>query len=99
HQFVLGTYTFTAKFPKEEIYGLTSQFRRASISIAANVAEGFAKRTKPEKLRFLNISQASLEECKYYLILSRDLRFNEDQQLIDSLEEVSRVLNAYVRAI
>ena len=99
HQFVLGTYSFTAKFPKEEIYGLTSQFRRAAISIAANIAEGFVKRTKPDKLRYLNISQGSLEECKYYLILSRDLRFNEDQRLDDLLEEVSKVLNSYSRSI
>jgi four helix bundle protein len=99
HQFVLGTYTFTAKFPKEEIYGLTSQFRRAAVSIAANIAGGFVKKTKPDKLRYLNISQGSLEECKYYLILSRDLRFNEDQRLSDLLEEVSRVLNSYARAI
>lgn len=99
HQFVLGTYSFTTKFPKEEIYGLTSQFRRAAISIAANIAEGFVKRTKPEKLRYLNMSQGSLEECKYYLILSRDLRFNEDQRLDDLLEEVSKVLNSYARSI
>jgi len=99
HQFVLGIYSFTVNFPKEEIYGLTSQLRRAAISIAANVAEGFVKKTKPDKLRFLNISQGSLEECKYYLILSRDLKFNEDQRLDDLLEEVSKVLNSYARSI
>ena len=96
HQFVLGTYSFTAK---EEIYGLTSQLRRAAISIAANIAEGFVRKTKPDKLRFLNISQGSLEECKYYLMLSRDLRFNENQQLDDLLEEVSKILNSYARSI
>ncbi len=99
HQFVLGTYSFTAKFSKEEIYGLTSQLRRAAISIAANIAEGFVRKTKPDKLRFLNISQGSLEECKYYLMLSRDLRFNENQQLDDLLEEVSKILNSYARSI
>ena len=99
HQFVLRIYPFTGKFPKEEIYGLTSQFRRASISIAANIAEGFPKKSKLDKLRYLNIAQGSLEECKYYLILSKDLKFNEDPQISDLLEEVSKLLNSYSRAI
>ncbi|MBY0435591.1 MAG: four helix bundle protein [Cyclobacteriaceae bacterium] len=99
HQFVLLTYRVTASFPKEELYGLTSQFRRAAISIAANIAEGYAKRTKPEKARFLNISQGSVEECKYYIILSKDLKFHSDETLENLLEEVSKLLNSYARAI
>ena len=71
HQFVLKTYEFTAKFPKAEIYGLTSQFRRASISIPANIAEGYAKRGKADKRRFYNIAQGSIEECRYYFIFSQ----------------------------
>ena len=98
HQFVLKTYFFTAKFPKEEIYGLTSQFRRAAVSIAANIAEGYAKRGRADKRRYLNIAQGSLEECRYYLILARDLKFNEDPQLDNLLEEVSKLLNGYARA-
>lgn len=81
HQFVLHAYAFTSKFPKEEIYGLTSQFRRAAVSIAANIAEGYAKKGKADKVRMFNIAQGSLEECRYYLILARDLRFNEDLNL------------------
>ncbi len=65
HQFVLSTYLFSNNFPKSEIYGLTSQIRRASISIPANIAEGFKKKTKPDKARFMNIAQGSLEECRY----------------------------------
>ena len=73
HQFVLSTYHFSDSFPKNEIYGLTSQMRRAAISIPANIAEGFKKKTRPDKARYMNIAQASLEECRYYLILSKDL--------------------------
>ena len=99
HQFVLATYSFTAKFPREEIYGLTSQFRRAAISIAANIAEGYAKKGLLDKKRYFNIAQGSLEECKYYLILARDLNFNADAAISSLLDEVSRLLNAYSRAI
>ena len=75
HKFVLDVYNYTKAFPQDEIYGLTSQFRRAAVSIAANIAEGFKRTGKKEKLRFYNISQSSLEECRYYLILARDLNY------------------------
>lgn len=63
-------YQFTGQFPKTEIYGLTSQFRRAAISIPANISEGFKKKGATDKVRFMNIAQGSVEECRYYLILS-----------------------------
>jgi len=75
HQFVLAVYRLTKGFPREEIYGLTSQFRRAAISIPANIAEGFKKRGRLDKARFMNVAQGSLEECRYYLILARDLGY------------------------
>ena len=81
------------------MYGLTSQLRRAAISIAANIAEGYAKKGKADKRRFFNFSQGSLEECKYYLILARDLHFKEDAAMGPLLEEVSKLLNSYSRAI
>lgn len=59
HKFVLEVYKLTKKFPREEIFGLTSQFRRAAVSIAANIAEGYKKRGKKDKIRFYNISQGS----------------------------------------
>lgn len=99
HLFVLKAYKFTSKFPREEIYGLTSQFRRAATSIAANISEGYGKKGKADKVRFLNFAQGSLEECRYYLILARDLEFNHDPILDELLEEVSRLLNSYPRAI
>ena len=66
HKFVLDIYKITKCFPKEEMYGLTSQMWRASVSIPANIAEGFKKKGKADKLRFYNIAQGSIEEMKYF---------------------------------
>jgi four helix bundle protein len=99
HEFVLQLYRFTERFPRAEIFALTTQMRRAAVSIPANISEGFGKRTTPEKLRFLNIAQGSLEESKYYLILSRDLRYGDVEKLQVMLETVSKLLAAYQRAI
>jgi four helix bundle protein len=75
HQFVLATYRITGTFPRCEMYGLTSQLRRAAVSVPANIAEGFKKTGKADKSRFLNIAQASLEESRYYLLLAQDLGY------------------------
>jgi four helix bundle protein len=99
HQWVLAIYRFTEKFPKHELFGLVSQLRRAAVSIPANFAEGFKKQGKADKVRFYNIAQGSIEECRYYLILSRDLGYGETALLKGQLEEVSRMLEAYSRAI
>ncbi|MDM7920144.1 MAG: four helix bundle protein [Methanosarcina sp.] len=99
HQFVLSIYRFSENFPKSELYGLTSQFRRAAVSIPANIAEGFKKRTKPDKIKFMNILQGSLEECRYYLILSKDLGYRDIKDLLNQLEEVSKLLDSYISAI
>ena len=98
HQFVLKTYHVSSRFPREEMYGLTSQFRRAAVSIPANIAEGYAKRGLADKRRYFNIAQGSLSECKYYLALSHDLKLNYDPEMESLLEEVSRWLNAYSRS-
>jgi four helix bundle protein len=95
HQFVLGVYHFTESFPRNEIYGLTSQLRRAAVSIPANIAEGFKKRGRLDKVRFLNIAQGSLEECRYYLILAKDLNYGDTTSLNLQLEEVSKLLGSY----
>ena len=99
HELVLLVYQFSDHFPKKEIFGLTSQLRRAAVSVAANIAEGFKKRGKPDKMRFMNIAQGSLEESRYYLILAKDLNYGEPKPLMDKLQEVSKLLEAYRNAI
>jgi four helix bundle protein len=99
HAFVLEVYILTALFPKQEMYGLTSQMRRAAVSIAANIAEGFRKRGKADKARFLNTAEGSVGERQYYLILARDLQYAETDSLVKLLDEIGRLLNSYSRAI
>lgn len=99
HAFVLEVYGLTATFPKSETYGLALQMRRAAVSIPANIAEGFRRRGKPDKARFLNIAEGSVEECRYFLILTKDLGYGDSQTLSAALEEVSKLLGAYAAAI
>jgi four helix bundle protein len=99
HRFVVGVYAMTNAFPKQEMYGLTSQLRRAAVSIPANIAEGFRRRGRGDKARFLNIAEASLDECRYYLILAKELGFADSIQLTPAAEEVDRLLIAYTRAV
>jgi four helix bundle protein len=73
--------------------------RRASVSIPANIAEGFRRRGKAEKARFMNIAEGSVEECRYFLILVKDLGCGDTERLASLLEEVSRLLNAYTAVI
>jgi len=95
HSFVLMIYRLTEAFPKHEAFGLTSQFRRAAVSIPANIAEGFRRRGSSDKARFFNIAQASAEECRYYLILVRDLEYADTKEANLLIQEVSKMLDAY----
>ncbi len=79
HNLVLNIYKITAEFPKSELFGLVSQMRRAAVSVPANIAEGFKRTGHLDKLRFYNIAEASLEELKYYIILSSDLGYASKQ--------------------
>ena len=99
HRFVLNTYKLTKQFPKEELFGLTSQLRRSAVSVPGNIAEGYRKRTIPDKAKFLNTAQGSLDESHYYLILARDLAYADTMTLQADLEKVARLLNAYYTAI
>ena len=102
HQFVVKVYKTTQTFPDFEKFGISSQFQRAAVSIAANIAEGYKKISKPDKLRFFNIAQGSIEECRYYCILSRDLGYiNETtyQLLVQSILDTSYMVNSYVKGV
>ena len=99
HHFVLGVYRLTEDFPKHELFGLTSQLRRAAISIPANFAEGFRKAGKRDKVRFYNISLGSLEECRYYLRLAKDLNYGDTDTLRLQIQEVSKMLTSYSNKI
>jgi four helix bundle protein len=77
----------------------TSQFRRAAISIAANIAEGYKKKDYKNKIHFFNIAQGSLEECKYHIILSKDLNYPSDSELEILSEEISKLLAGYIKSI
>jgi len=99
HAWVLPSYRLSEHFPQKETYALTSQLRRAAMSVPANIAEGFKKRGVRDKLRYFNIAQGSLEESRYYFILARDLGYVAIDDEMDRLEEVSRLLEAYCRTI
>ena len=99
HQFVLAVYALTAAFPKHETYGLSSKMRRAAVSIPANIAEGFRKRGRADKAKFMNTAEGSIEESRYYLILANDLGYGETDKLAGELEAVSRMVQAYARTI
>lgn len=100
HKFVLEIYKITKGFPSEEKFGLISQMRRAAVSIPSNIAEGFKKRGKKDKANFYNIAQGSLEEVRYYLILSRDLGYlKSDISFQSDANEISRMLHGLIESL
>lgn len=98
HAFALAIYRCTEAFPKQEIFALTSQLRRAAAGVPSNFVEGFRKRTKPDKLRFYNVAQASADECLYQSILAHDLQYADTGRQAD-IEEVSRLLQGYINGL
>ncbi len=102
HQLTLAIYKTTADFPREEMYGLTSQMRRCSASIGANIAEGCGRRGNREFLRFLQIASGSASELDYHLLLARDLGFLRDQNyrpIFSSLLDLRRMMSGLIRKI
>jgi four helix bundle protein len=102
HEFVVMVYETTKQYPSFERFGLCSQFQRAAVSIPANIAEGYRRDGMNDKLRFLNIAQGSLEECRYYILLSKDLQYISIEtydSMNSAIEETSRLLNAYYKSI
>jgi four helix bundle protein len=102
HQMTLAVYQMTRKFPRDEIYGLTSQIRRASASIGANIAEGCGRRSDPEMKRFVQIARGSASELEYHLLLARDLQVltvEEFKDLETKVFEIQRMLAALVQRL
>ena len=100
HELVLEEYRLTASFPKEEKSGLVSQMRRAAVSVPANIAEGFKKTGSRDKANFYNIAQGSLEELRYYLILSTDLGYASDTAAQQAMTaEIGKMLHGLIRAV
>lgn len=102
HQLVLLTYKITEKFPKSEVFALTIQMRRASVSIPANIAEGFRKNTLAHRSQFISHSEGSLHEVMYYIYLAKDLSYiteNESLELNNLCNEVGKLLAAYHKTI
>ena len=102
HEFVIKVYKTTKTFPEWERYGLCSQFQRAVVSIPANIAEGYKRLGTADKLHFMNIAQGSLEECRYYVLLTKDIGYinqHTHDVLNADIEEVSKLLNGYCKGI
>lgn len=99
YKFVLDIYFHTQTFPKEEMYGITSQLRRASVSIVANIVEGQGKATRPDFIRYLDIAKGSIRECAVLLEFSRDLKYlsiAEYQKLDDQQNRTAYLLNQLI---
>src|ERR1044071_9690091 len=102
HQLALSVYKATKEFPKEELYELTSQLRRASMSIPTNIAEGCGRNTDADFARFLQMAMGSVSETEYQLSLARDLEFlssNEHEKLQNEVEEVKRMLVSLLKTL
>ena len=100
HKLTLAIYAATRSFPNEELYGLTSQLRRAAASIGANIAEGWGRRSDGEICRFLQIARGSASEIEYHVLLARDLHFlgeEESADLSHDADEVQRMLTALIQ--
>ena len=102
HQLTLAIYTVTKKFPKEELFGLTSQLRRACSSIPANLAEGCGRDSDAELKRFIDIAHGSASETEYHLLLAAELHYlppTDHQTFADEISQIKRMLGAFTRKL
>jgi len=102
HELTLKVYKTTSTFPREELYGLTSQIRRASASIPTNIAEGCGRSRDTELARFLEIAMGSAWELEYLLLLSHDLKLlqsPDSKELMDDIVEIKRMLTSFFQKL
>ena len=101
HELALEVYKITSDYPKHELFGLTNQIRRSAVSIPSNITEGFSRKGLKDSLNFYNIAEASLEELKYQLLLSRDINYIDDEiynKIIIKAEEVGKLLYGWAKS-
>ncbi len=102
HQFAIQIYKATENFPKEELYGITSQIRRSAFSVSANIAEGFSRFHFNDKIRFYHNARGSISETQNFLLLTKDLGLLNDGQfelLFDLSEQANKLINGLIRSI
>ncbi|MCA1687862.1 MAG: four helix bundle protein [Actinobacteria bacterium] len=102
HRLTLATYKATATFPREELYGLTSQIRRSCAAIPANIAEGCGRGTNADLARFLQMALGSVSELECHLLLARDLAFLEEadyERLAREVTEIKRMLTSFIKSL
>ena len=102
HDLVLEIYRVTANFPKSEIFGITSQLRRSAYSVPANVVEGNSRNTTKDYVRFLYQARGSVEEARYFLFLSKDLEYldnNDFKKFEEEYEKVSKLINGVIKSL
>lgn len=102
HAFTLSVYEISKTFPKDELYSLTNQLRRAASSVPANIAEGCGKNTQSDFARFLNVALGSANEAEYFLLLSKDLKYlpeNKFPELEDNINETKAMLISLINKV
>ncbi|HKR01060.1 MAG TPA: four helix bundle protein [Pyrinomonadaceae bacterium] len=99
HQFVLAVYNYSDYFPQKEVHGLTQQFRRAAIAVPSSIIKSLREEDGAETNRLLGVARTSLDECRYYLVLAKDLGYGDHPELLPQLEEVGQLLEKYRAAI
>lgn len=101
HELVICTYKLTASFPNEEKFGLLSQMRRAGVSVASNIVEGFHRRTLKDSLSFYNVADASLEELRYQYLLARDLQYISAAHFVGAcnlMDKTGKLIGAWMKS-
>ena len=99
HQFVLSVYNYSDYFPSKEAYGLTPRFRLAAASVPVSIIQSLREADKTARAKLMDAARGSLGECRYYLILAKDLGYGDHPELLPQLEELSELLGEYAAAI